>query len=190
MANKTIWWHNTKTGDAYEVQLVDNGDGTYSPSSAPGLPIKEGGIVELIGINEKVDQNDFSEDVILALGASMSGEIIGVTLYMNEAGATGAVIAETGAIYFFDADPGIASGDTAFPSEAAAQKAIGAVSIAATDWHPAVGSDLVCTKAVAIPFHAVENLFAVYFHTGATSYNDGADDDELLNVNIWIRRDG
>lgn len=154
----------------------------------PWEPIKELGLTELIGADEQVAQNQFSADETIALGSLMSGEILGVLLEMHAA-AAGAVINEVGYLYFFDADPGLSAADTSFSSVANAQKAIGGIAVAVADWSPAAGKYIICTKSVAIPFHVIENLYIAYFHTGATQYNSAGNDNEVLSVNAWVRRE-
>ena len=44
--------------------------------------------------------------------------------------------------------------------------------------------------SVAIPFHALATIYAVYRNTdGSAVWNSAAADDEMLDINIWFRRD-
>lgn len=156
--------------------------GLVQPFSA----VLEGGLTELIGINEQVDLNEFSASVGVTLAGTYSGEILGITLIQTEDGA-GAIIGLSGTLFIFDADPTIANG-AASVGAAAAVTCIGTVSFTATDWVTDTTAG-VAYKTVAIPFHAVGTLFFAYKHTGATSFNDVAGDDEQLEFNFWYRRD-
>jgi hypothetical protein len=153
----------------------------------PGWAIQEGGLTEVIDKDDQVDQNDYSADCNVSLGGTYSGEILGIALFTSETGA-GAILKPNGRLYIFDADPGLSAGDTAFSSIANANKAIGVVDIATTDWEgDAVIA--VASKSVAIPFHAVNKLYFAWFHKLAASFNDAGGDDEELHLNFWYRRD-
>ncbi len=155
----------------------------------PLAAITETGIGELIGKNEQVDQNDFSGSLELAIGIDdipVSGEFLSIILMTLETGS-GAVQTPAGTLILFDADPAPTPGDTALTA-AEWKTAIGSVDIAASDWiSDANGSHVF--KAIAIPFHDLTSVYAVWFHTDATSLNDAAGDDEELHCNLWYRRD-
>jgi len=194
--------------EAIPLKVVDLGDDTYALAISlkdaasgeivlgagtaligkvqPFAAIKEGGVTELIGIDEQVDQNDFSAAAGVPLGATMSGEILNVSLFTSEDGS-GAVLTPDGVLYVFDADPSISSGDTAI-SAAAHLTEIGHVEIEAADWvSDANGAS--AHKAVAIAFHEVATLYFAFQLTSAMSFNDAAGDDEQLEFNFWLRRD-
>ena len=155
----------------------------------PLAPITETGIQELIGKNEQVDQNDFTGSVDLAVGIDdlpVSGEFLSLMLMTLETG-TGAVMTPAGTLILFDADPNPTSGDTALTA-AEWKTAIGSVDIAAADWISDANGGHVF-KQIAVPFHDLANVYAVWFHTDATSLNDAAGDDEELHCNLWYRRD-
>lgn len=153
----------------------------------PFAAILEGGLTELVGINEQVDQNDYSGSVEVALGGTYSGEILSVAFYATEDG-TGAVQDSAGILYVFDADPSISSGDTAM-SVAERVTVLGKVAIAAGDWDTDANGGLAYVSNVVIPFHALASLFFVWKHLDATGLNDAAGDDEQLEFNFWYRRE-
>ncbi len=155
----------------------------------PLAPITETGIAELVGKNEQIDQYDFTGSIDLAVGIGglpVSGEFLSLILTTLETGS-GAVMVPAGVLLLFDADPNPTPGDTALTA-AEWKTAIGSVAIAATDWiSDANGSH--AFKAIAIPFHDLTSIYAVWYHTDATSLNDAAGDDEELHCNLWYRRD-
>ena len=155
----------------------------------PFANILEAGLTELVGINEKVDQNDYSGSVAVSLGAQpVSGEILAFAFYATEDGS-GAVQDSAGKLILLDADPAVASGDTAL---AAAEYVtiLGVVEVSASDWHTDANGGVAYIVDTPVPFHALATLYAVWFHSDATSLNDAAGDDEQLEFNFWYRRDG
>ena len=157
--------------------------GKVQPMSA----MLEGGLTELVGINEQVDQNDYSGSVGVALGGSYSGEILAVAFYATEDGS-GAVQDSAGILYVLDADPSISPGDTAM-SAAARVTVIGKLSIGAADWDADANGGLAYICNQPIPFHAVSTLYFAWKHLDATALNDAAGDDEQLEFNFWYRRE-
>jgi hypothetical protein len=152
----------------------------------PFAALTEGGLTELIGINEQVDQNEYSASVGVALGGTYSGEILNISLYSDEAGS-GTVPFSSGHLILLDADPATSAGDAAL---AAGEwpTIIGRWDIAAADWIKDANGGQAQDNA-AIAFHALSTLYFVWFHTDAISLNDGAGDDERLRFNFWYRRD-
>ena len=69
MADGTILTRDARTGVEYPVRLRDNSDGTYSPVTY-GPAILESGVTELIGVDERVDQNEYSGSVAVPLAAT------------------------------------------------------------------------------------------------------------------------
>src|SRR4030067_1952635 len=74
--------------DGVEDLLLDSGQQTMAnslpvalPSNQSAIPVSpfaailEGCLTELVGINEQIDQNDYSGSVDAALGEAVSGEI-------------------------------------------------------------------------------------------------------------------
>lgn len=146
-------------------------------------------MTELIGINEQVDQNDYSKSAAVALGGTYSGEILSIEMYTTEddAGVGGAILVPDGVLYIFSADPTIAFGDTSI-SAAERLTLLGEKKIFAADWSSDAngGSAWLIT---AIPFHPLATLYFAFKLTSATSFNSAAGDDERLRFRIWYRRD-
>lgn len=170
----------------------------------PFWPIKETGLTELIGINEQVAQNDWCAgvgvDICPGSEGSVSGEILQVALYASEDGS-GAIITETGMLFIFDADPSVSNGDANLAA-AAWGKVVGIIEVVANDWveeaSGGTGSIAIYSggnssggvgAALPIPFHSVGTLYFAYYHTGATTINSAAGDDEQLEFNVWYRRE-
>jgi hypothetical protein len=157
----------------------------------PFAPILELGLTELIGINEQVDQNDYSGSVAVSIaspeGAPVSGEILSVCFYSTEDGS-GAVQQPEGWLYILDADPAVSSGDTAITA-AERVTVLGRVKLEAADWDVDAngGTAYICDTPIA--FHDLTTLYLVFKLTSATSINSAAGDDEQLEINGWYRRD-
>lgn len=175
--------NNIGNVDIASIAAGTNIIGKVQPFSA----MLEGGLTELVGINEQVDQNDYSGSVGVSLGGTYSGEILSVAFYATEDG-TGAVQDSAGILYVLDADPSIASGDTAM-SAAARVTVIGKIAIGAADWDTDANGGLAYICNQPIPFHALANLYFVWKHLDATSLNDAAGDDEQLEFNFWWKRE-
>lgn len=156
--------------------------GKVQPFSA----VLEGGLTELIGINEQVAQNEYSGSIGIPLGDTYSGEILNITIIQTEDDA-GDILAGSGVLFIYDTDPTISSGDSAMTA-ADAVTVIGKVDIFAGDWEVDANSGVV-HKTVAIGFHSVSSLYFAYKHTGATTINSGASDDEQFEINFEYRRD-
>jgi hypothetical protein len=173
---------------AIKRKWADRGDYYAGEFAAqPFAAMTEGGLTELIGIDEQVDQNDYCGSVAVALGGTYSGEILGVALYTTEDG-TGAVQTPTGWLYVFDATPAISSGDTAM-SAAARVTMLGRIAVDAGDWESDANGGSAYLYDTPIAFHAVSSLFFAFKLTSATSFNDAAGDDEQMEFNFWYRRD-
>lgn len=156
----------------------------------PFMPILEGGLTELVGINDQVDQNDYSDSVGVSVAFDqlpLSGEILSVILISTEDG-TGAVQVPNGKLIILDADPAVAFGAVAL---AAAEwpTVLGVISVATGDWVSDAngGAAYICDQPV--PFHALKTLYFVWLHQHATSLNSAGADDEQLEFNFWYRRD-
>ena len=157
--------------------------------SQPFDHIREVGLTEIIDKDDQVDQNDFSASVALAVNIDdlpFSGELLSLVLVTSETGS-GAVLTPAGTLILLDADPNVSAGDTAL-TLAEWQTAIGWVEIAAADWISDANGGLVF-KQIAVPFHQLGTIYAVWFHEDATSFNDAAGDDEEMHLNLWLRRD-
>ena len=154
----------------------------------PFDPIRELGLTELIGINEKVDQNDYSasEDITIAPGPQpASGVIHQVVFYQTEDGS-GSIHSPAGTLYILDADPAVASGATAITA-AEWVTVIGKVDVAATDWKTDTAGGFAMPSHDPIYFHALSTLYVTFKLTSATGLNDAAGDDEQLEMNGWYQ---
>lgn len=156
-------------------------------SSKPFAEMEEGGLTELIGINEQVDQNEYSGSVGIALGGTYSGEILMVTLYSTEDGS-GAVQQPDGVLIFLDVDPEVTVGDAAITA-AERITIIGQINVGTDDWQADANGASACIKNQPLTFHPLATIYVVWFHENATSFNDGEGDDEQLEFNMWFRRD-
>lgn len=174
-------------GDYIPLIVDANGRLHAYSISQPFATILEGGLTELIGIDEQVDQNDYGASVGVALGGTYSGEILHVTLYTSETG-TGAILTPAGWLLVFDADPTIAAGDTSI-SAAERQTLIGQISVLAADWIADANGASATIQCQPLAFHSLATLWFAWFHTDAVSFNDLAGDDEMLDFNFWYRRD-
>jgi hypothetical protein len=154
------------------------------------LGIHELGITELVGINEQVDTNDYSGSVAVTLPhASCSGEILSFLFVASETSG-GAILPSAGQLLIFDADPAVASGDTALAAAGAEHKTlIGIVNVAATDWITDANGGAAFVYDQPVPFHELTTVYFAWMHKSATSINSAAGDDELLHVNAWVRLD-
>ena len=155
----------------------------------PFSAILEGGLTELVGINEEVNTDDFSGSVAVTISTAqpVSGEILSLALYATEDGS-GAVQDSAGKLLILDADPAVASGDTAL---AAAEwvTVLGTVDVNATDWITDANGGCAYIYDQPIPFHDLKILYFVWLHEDTTDLNDAASDDEQLEFNFWYRRD-
>jgi len=152
-------------------------------------PIKGSGIVELVGINDQVDQNDFGASVAVTLVplVQASGEIVQWGLFSTEDG-TGAVQTPAGTLLVFSADPAITAGDTTITA-AERLTLIGQIAVAAANWKADANGASVFVHDQPLIFPPLSTLYLAWLHEDATSFNDGAGDDEQLEVAFWYRRD-
>jgi len=152
--------------------------------------ITETALAQIIAKDDQVDQNDYGASVAVTLGDGVrpvSGEFLSFIFISREIG-TGAVQEPAGVLLILDADPAVSAGDTAI-TMVERTTVLGHVPVAASDWKSDANgaSQFVYNKPV--PFHNLHTLYFVWFHEDATSYNDGAGDDEILEVRGWYRRD-
>jgi len=174
------------------VRITDD-DGDIIEVAEGGLETKpfdaliEGGLLSLVADDEEVNTNDYGASVEGALGATHSGEILQFVFYATETGS-GAIQDSAGKLIILDADPEINDGDTAMTA-AERITVLGQVEVSPSDWQIDAngGSAIILNQPVA--FHALASLFFVWFHTDAVDLNDGAGDDEVLQMNFWYRRD-
>ena len=146
--------------------------------------ILEGGLTELIGINEQVNTNQYNASVGIDLAHPANGTIIKVCLYATEDGS-GTTIEESGTLVLLDADPVTATADTTIT---AAER----ITVLATfildggDYQNDTNGSSNCQFTREV-FHRVSTLYFLYFHEGSTQWNSAAGDDEQLEVNFWYR---
>ena len=173
---------------AASVPVVVASDQTAIPVK-PHSALLEGGLTELVGEDEQVDQNEYGGSIGVALAATCSGTIEQITLIFGENG-DGAILKPSGVLYILDADPAVAAGDTALTAGEWAT-VIAKLPIAAADWGAGGAAGAVAHPAIGLPvaFHSLANLYFVWFHTLATGINDHADHNESLDMNFWYRRD-
>ncbi len=150
-------------------------------------PIHTTGLLSLVGTDDQVDQNDFSNSAQAPLpGSVASGEILAFLLLARETGS-GAVQDSDGTLLILSANPNVSAGDTAITA-AAWETVIATVDIAASDWLTDVnGGAAYIQPSQPVPFHGLDSLFFLWFHTDATSLNDAPGDDETLQVEAWYR---
>jgi len=152
------------------------------------------GVTELVGKDERTDQNELGAEVAVTIeevtGVPASGELLAFMFYATEEGS-GAVQDSQGELLIFTSAPGLTAGDDGSGVSAAQwQTCIGRIKVSASDWtldaNAAGAIAYVCDKPV--PFHAVSTLYFVWYHTDATSLNDAAGDDEVLDMDCWYVR--
>jgi hypothetical protein len=158
--------------------------------SAPYWHITETALTQLIGSDEQVDQNDYGTSVAVTLGDGVrpcSGELLSFMFFSLESGS-GAVQIPAGTLVILDADPAASAGDTAV-SAAERVTILGQVAVAAADWQSDANGASAFIYNRPVPFHNLQTLYFLWFHEDATSFNDSAGDDEILQVKAWYRRD-
>lgn len=158
--------------------------------TSPHWQIYESALTELIGANEQVDQNDYGGSVAVTLGDGVrpcSGELLSFIFFATETGS-GAVQTPAGTLLILDADPATTAGDTAITA-AERVTILGHIAVAAADWQSDANGASAFIYNKPVPFHNLQTLYFLWFHSDATSFNDGAGDDEVLQVKAWYRRD-
>jgi len=161
------------------------------PLSKPWDGIRETGLKTLISKDNAVAQYDYGPSVSITLEGVQpsSGKILAVALYASETGS-GAIITEAGRLFIFDANPAVANGDAnlvvgEWPT------IVATITIAASDWieeNASGAGSMVYKVGTEYPFHAVQTLYAVYYHEGTTTINSAAGDEETLKLNLWYER--
>lgn len=154
----------------------------------PRQAIMHIGVTELVGKDEKVDQNDYSASVAYTFpteGGRSTGEFFAFTFYATETG-TGAILSSAGTLFVMSA-AGVASGDTAM-SAAERQTVIGQFDVLASDWSADATGASAYIHDVPIPFHDLGDVYFVFKLTSATAINSAAGDDEVLEMDAWYYR--
>lgn len=143
-------------------------------------------LIELIGIDEAVDQNEYGASVAVTLAATHSGELLKACLTSTEDG-TGAVLTPTGTLLVLNADPSTAAGDASITA-AERLDIIAQIQFSAASWQSDANGATNC-KVLADSFEANSTLVMLWFHEDATGYNSAAGDDEQLELLVQYRRD-
>ena len=156
----------------------------------PRYEILRTALTNLIGAADQVDQNEFSDSAAITLGDGVrpvSGEFLSLMLFTWQEG-TGAIQTPAGTLLILTHDPEASGGDASITAGERLQT-VGQITVAAADWSSDANGGSCCKLDQPVPFHSVNTLYLVWFHTDATSFNDGAGDDEFLSVRLWYRRD-
>jgi len=160
--------------------------GTGLIQSQPFDALLEGGLTELIGIDEQVNTSQYNASIGVALAGTYSGEIVKICLYATE-DDTGIIIAENATLIILDADPATA---TAAIAIGAAERItiIAHFAFAGADYQSDANGASNC-QSTTEAFHSLATLYFLYFHEGATQWNSAAGDQEQLQFNFWYRRE-
>lgn len=150
-------------------------------SVQPFRAVQELGVTELIGVDEQVDQNDFCASLSVTIDGS--GYFNSFAFYTTE-DDSGGIRTPTGKLFLFDADPSVPNGATTLGA-AVYPTIIGSVDLASGDWQHNDANGAIAVVYDQIPFHHVSDLYFSFKLTSATSFNDGATDDEQLRFNAW-----
>ena len=142
-------------------------------------------VAELVGINDAVAVSEYTNSVKIQFPHEVSGEIVSVALYSTEDGS-GAVQQVTGDVLFLSADPAVSAGDTSITA-AEWLTVVGGVSIASTNWVADANGGM-GYAVTGIPFTDLSALYAVMLFDASSAMNDGAGDDEQLEIKVRIRR--
>ena len=151
--------------------------------------VKTSTVLELVGKGEEVNTSDWGEEVAFTLRPEdVSGEVLGINLVgrIDDAtGGTGTIPVPAGKLFFFDADPGLAAGDTELGS-GVHDSILGEVVVSAGDWYSdAKGAAAYFDNPIA--FYTLKTLYMAWFHTDATDINDATGDDEILEMAFRYR---
>ena len=158
-------------------------------SMYPQRPVLHTGVLELVGADERVDQNELGVAVSASIdgGNTSSGVILAAAFYATESG-TGAIQDSAGELLVFTADPGHSVGDDGSGVSGAEWKTcIASIAVATTDWVTEDNGGIAHICSDPIPFYGLATLYFVWHHTDATSLNDGAGDNEVLDVDVYYQ---
>jgi hypothetical protein len=121
------------------------------------------GLLELVGKNEQVDQNELGAAVSATFAASV--ELTRFTFYATEEG-TGAIQDSAGDLLIFTADPGHSVGDNGSGVSAAeGQTCVGVVTVTASDWVVLDNIGIADIKDQLIQLEGAGDLYFVWSHT-------------------------
>lgn len=152
-------------------------------------------LLEIIGKDETVAQNQYSADVALTIvpaNGYTSGEILQVQLLTREddAGAGGVILTPAGKLLFFSASPGLTASNTSLATAAIWETLIGMISVEAADWHTDAKGGGACLNLQPIGFPAgLTSIYIAFFLESATGFNSAAGDDEKLSAYVVYRTD-
>lgn len=156
--------------------------------SQPFDAIKTSGSVEIVGKDDAaMTQDELSDDLGVALGGTYSGEVVQACLTQSEEN-TGAILADIALrLFVFSADPSVSVGDTLIATASHAFL-IDEVAFANASFWIDAGAATYCMPMNTL-FHAVATLWFVIATEGATAINSAANDDEVVDLTFWYRRD-
>jgi hypothetical protein len=163
--------------------VIDGKYGTTGEAKPVQLGVFETGLILLVGTDDQVDQNDYGASNGVPLHGS--GEMLGF-VFMSQGGD---ILEPAGKLLIFDTAVTVTAGDTAITGTERSN-IIGIVDVSASDWQAdaTAASQYICCQPVAFN-HDDTFTYFVWFHEDATSYNDGAQDEENLFVNVIYRLD-
>ena len=140
------------------------------------LGVFETGVIELVGINEQIDQNDYGAHVTQNFHGS--GMVVGAVFHSSG----GDILQVTGKLLFFNNAVSVAAGDTAI-TVAERNELIGWIEVD-SNWQADANGASQCIPVQKAISYDTNGLYLVWFHESATSLNSAAEDDELLTVNL------
>lgn len=167
--------------------LVDS-EGRVVVLSKPFDAIKEGGSTEMVGKDfAGMTQDELSAAKEISLGGTYSGEVVQACLTQSEEG-TGAILSDIALrLFIFDADPSISTAD-ALIATASHLLLLDEVAFANGNFWIDAGAATLCMQMNTL-FHAVGSLWFAIATEGATEINSAAEDDEVVDLNFWYRRE-
>jgi len=173
------------SGGRFQVDLVagvvdlgaDNDVVLTAGSLYADSPTVEVAVLSLFDGSAETQIADTNLGASKAITISGSGRITKVCIVSS----LGSILAQDGAVLFFDADPAIAA-DAADLTLAEAQTVVAVVDFVAADYLTSFASSAVACNVVDEPFHSISHV--VYHSLGATLL-----DDEDLELHLWYRRD-
>ena len=145
------------------------------------LGIFESDVTELVGADEQVDQNDYGAHVAVNLHGS--GEVLGAHFISSG----GDILTPAGKLLIFNAAVTVAAGDTSI-TLTERRELCGWIEVAASDWQSDANGASVYYESQPVAYDD-DDLYMVWFHEDATSINSDAQDDEVLEVNLFYRLD-
>jgi hypothetical protein len=146
----------------------------------------ESGIVEIIGVDEQVNTNQFAASVAINLlhDRNKTGVIRSIGFFLNGA-AVG--LSPSGVLLIMDEDPNVSAGDTdlAVGEWASILGHVNLVNADVISDGTPTGGVVVYADDLRISFHNSDDLYIVFKLTSATQFNSEAADNESLSCNIW-----